>query len=206
MTDAPRLAIAAARQLFAIFTLPRHVRKFYLRALATALRTRDGFSLRSVTYPRELSELLKLARGRRHVVEIGTGTAWSAIALALADEGREVVKYDPYPMRARERYLNLIGDAGVRIQLRGEPGERGPQEDILVDFLFIDSGHKREETIATFRVWEPAVAPNGIVVFHDYNSRTWPEVTEAITELGLEGEPRGFLFVWRKRAVGPPGS
>jgi hypothetical protein len=34
--------------------------------------------------------LLSAARGRRRVVELGTGTAWTAISLALADQRRGV--------------------------------------------------------------------------------------------------------------------
>jgi hypothetical protein len=35
------------------------------------------------------------------------------------------------------------------------------------------------------------------VVFHDWENPRFPGPTEAIRELGLEGEADGDLFVWR---------
>ena len=46
-------------------------------------------------------------------------------------------------------------------------------------------------------VWRPALAPDAIVAFHDYDHPDFPGVREAIEELGLDGEARGGLFVWR---------
>ena len=173
-----------------------------MRALATAIRSGDAWSLRSATYPGELVDLLDLASGRHRVVELGTGTAWTAIALALADERRQVVSYDPYPPPGRERYLNLVAaDVRARIELEDEPGEDGPPAGLTPDFLFVDDGHEPRQVIANFAAWQPALEPSGVVVFHDYENPAWPGVSEAISELGLEGESIGFLFVWRK----PPG-
>ena len=44
------------------------------------------------------------------------------------------------------------------------------------------------------------IVERSIAAFHDFNRPAWPGVTEAIAELGLQGEPRGFLFIWRKPA------
>jgi predicted O-methyltransferase YrrM len=144
-------------------------------------------------------QLIDLARGRRSVVELGTGTAWTTIALALADGGRRVVSYDPEAHAQRERYLALI-DAGTRarIELRRQLGQEARPTPGTVDFLFIDCAHDRVSTADSFRVWEPAIVPGGVVAFHDYDHPEFPGVREAVDELELRGDSSGGLFVWRK--------
>jgi hypothetical protein len=197
------------RELVALRGLPRPVGRFYVRALLHALVTRDWFSRRAHARPRELRALLAAAEGAGNVVEIGTGTAWTAIALALAEQHRRVVTYDPLVFRQRARYLATVSrDVQARIELREGPGEDGPREPIEVGLVFIDTGrHEREPTAAAFRAWEPSVVPGGAVAFHDYGDR-WPAVREAVAELGLEGTTVGVLFVWRKpsRAGQPPAT
>jgi hypothetical protein len=84
------------------------------------------------------------------------------------------------------------------VHLHDRPGGRGPADPPPVDAVFIDSSHELEETVATFRTWEPAVVPGGIIAFHDWEDAAYPGVTDAVRELGLLGEARGHLFVWRK--------
>ena len=170
---------------------------FYFRARRTAARTGDEWSLGSATKPESLALLLRLAGGRRSVVEIGTGTAWTTAALALADPRRRVISYDPIVRPERERYLDLSGARG-RIELREAGGEGGPAPgDPPPDFVFVDGSHERELTIATFEAWRGALAPGGAIAFHDYGNELYPGVTEAIRELGLEGDVERDVFVWR---------
>jgi hypothetical protein len=68
--------------------LPPAVAWFLWRALFVAVTTGDTFSLRSAAAPGQLAILLRLARGRRRVVELGTATGWTAAAFALADPAR----------------------------------------------------------------------------------------------------------------------
>ena len=188
-----RIMLAEAR------VLPVRVAVFRARARRLALRQADEFTLASATSAREVGELLGLARGARHVVELGTGTAWTAIALALADRRRQVVTYDVVPRAERTRYLGLAGrSARGRIALVDRPAAAGPLPGAPApDFVFLDSSHERAETIETFEVWRAALAPRGAVAFHDYADPRYPGVTEAIRELGLDGEERGHLFLWR---------
>jgi hypothetical protein len=66
--------------------------------------------------------------------------------------------------------------------------------------LFIDSVHEREPTLAEFAAWRPRLDPGALVVFHDYGHPRFPGVQEAVAELGLEGDVRGGMFVWRPAA------
>jgi predicted O-methyltransferase YrrM len=190
---------ANARLLLSLRALPWRVARFYWRARRHAQRTADRFSLASAARPQELAQLLALADRREAVVELGTGTAWSAIALALGDRARRVVSYDPSVRAEREAYLDLAGPhARERIELRAEPDTRGPQlGDPAAELLFIDSEHEREPVLAAFRAWRHALAPGAVVVFHDYGHPDYPGVRLAVTDLGLDGHEVDGVFVWR---------
>jgi predicted O-methyltransferase YrrM len=190
---------AELRVVLSLRALPAPVRGFWWRARWHARRSGDEFSLSSAARPSELAQLLALASGRAAVVELGTGTAWTAIALALDDHARRVISYDPCVRSEREAYLDLAG-AGVRgrVVLREEPDSLGPRpEDPPVQLLFIDSSHERESVLTAFRAWRPALAQDAVVVFHDYGHADYPGVRDAISELGLSGKERGGLFFWR---------
>jgi len=176
----------------ALLRLPPRVAIFYSRARRLAARSGDDWSLQSATKPESLRELLRVARGQRRVAEIGTGTAWTTAALALADRRRRISSFDPVVRPERDRYLELAAAARDRIELLALPGESGPREP--VDMLFIDGSHERDRTIETFRVWRPAVT--GLVAFHDYGNPAYPGVSEAIAALRLEGRVIRDLFVW----------
>ncbi len=195
--------LANVRLLLSLRVLPWRIARFYWRARRRALRSGDHFSLASAARPGELRELITLARGRREVVELGTGTAWSAIALACADPRRRIISYDPSVRAERERYLDLAGArVRERIELRAEPDSKGPRSgDQPVQLLFIDSEHERNPVLAAFAAWRDALAPGAVVVFHDYGHPDYPGVREAVQELGLDGSERGGLFVWRVPAL-----
>jgi predicted O-methyltransferase YrrM len=180
--------------------LPTRVALFVWRARRHAGRTRDEFSLASAARPAELAELLALARDRTAIVELGTGTGWSAIALALDDPERRVISYDPCVRPEREAYLEIAGPSvRSRIDLRAEPDSNGPHEDEQsVQMLFIDSAHEYESVMSAFNAWREALAPGAVVVFHDYGHPDYPGVREAVVELGLSGSESGGLFVWRR--------
>jgi predicted O-methyltransferase YrrM len=179
--------------------MPWRVAAFYVRAFWTALRTRDGYTGVIATRPSDAEHLLALARGRLAVAELGTGTAWTTIALALADPRRRVVSYDPEAHPQRDRYLALVDDGTrARIDLRAGLGQDARPEPGSVDFLFVDCAHDRVSTRDSFRAWKPAIVPGGVVAFHDYDHPEFPGVRDAVEELQLRGEVRGGVFVWRK--------
>jgi predicted O-methyltransferase YrrM len=189
----------ALRLLLALRALSARVAVFWWRARRHALRAEDRFSLSSAARPAELAELLSCARGRTAVVELGTGTAWSAVALALEDPARRVISCDPCVRPEREAYIALAGPrVRERLDLRAEPDTVGPRHgDPPVQLLFIDSLHEREPVLAAFRAWRDALAPDAIVVFHDHGHPDYPGVRQAVVELELSGREIGGLFVWR---------
>lgn len=196
---APVRAAELVRRNRVLLALPPRVALFYSRARRLAARTGDEWSLGSATKPESLGRLLAVAHGRRRVVEIGTGTAWTTIALALADRDRRVLSFDPIVRPERERYLDLAGRARARVDIVDGPGEAGlGNRPGPVDLVFVDGSHERERTIETFRVWSETVEPGGAIAFHDYGNDEYPGVTEAIRELGLEGRVERDLFVWRR--------
>jgi predicted O-methyltransferase YrrM len=182
-----------------LLRLPPRVALFYSRARRLAAREGDEWSLRSATRPESLARILRLARGRKRVVEIGTGTAWTTAALLIADRQRHVLSFDPRVWPQRDRYLQLARPgATARLELVEGGGEQGPGErPWRADMLFVDGSHERDLTIATFEAWRGALAEGAVVAFHDYENPDYPGVTEAIRALGLHGEADGDVFVWR---------
>lgn len=192
---ARRLALQAR----SLALLPRPVAGFWLRAMRRAQAEHDTWSIDVACRPAELRVLLDTLAPARRVAEIGTAAAWTTCCLALAQPGREVHSWDVEEHPERERYLALLAPADrARVHLHARPGGLGPADPPPVDAVFIDSSHEYDETVATFRTWEPAVAPGGIVAFHDWRDDAYPGVTQAVSDLGLEGEGRGHLYVWRK--------
>lgn len=190
-----RFVTALWAEVTAFARLPRRVQWFYARALATGVVTRDRFALIASARPRELHALVEAAGAAKRVVELGTGTAWTAIALALADANRTVTSYDPWQFEQRQRYLAMIPEgARRRIDLRQARGEESPSGP-PVDLLFIDIGdHAQALTVDAYNAWRPFLRPGGVVAFHDYGD-AWPGVRAAVEELGLTGAVSGVLFV-----------
>jgi predicted O-methyltransferase YrrM len=190
-----RRAAALVRQALTLPLLGPRVAPFYVRALLTALREGDQWALDVATRPRELAAILRTARGRRPVVEVGTGPGWTAIALALDDPAREVVSLDVVAHPQPRRYLRLVAPAvRARVALRDRTG--ACTGDLRPGLVFIDSSHERDETVTTFREWAPRLAPGGAVAFHDFGDPAYPGVQEAVRDLGLRGRARHSLFVW----------
>jgi len=196
-----RGALREIKRTAQLRVLPPRAAAFQWRARRLARRLDDQFTLTSATRPADLATLLALAAGRRRVAELGTATGWTAISLALADPRLEVLTYDPFDRPERLRYLDLV-DPSVcaRIQFFAARGVVGPPDKEPVDLLYVDSSHRREDTIAEVRAWRSALAPAGLIVFDDYVHPHFPGVREAIEALGLEGRQQGTLFV---HEIGP---
>ncbi len=198
----PRVPETLARYA-QVRVLPPRVASFQLRALKLARKLGDDFAWKSATRPADVKEILRLAAGRRHVAELGTATGWTAASLVMADPLRHVATFDPVVQEHRDEYLALLPDeARERIRLIQVPGAEGPGYlEHPVEFLFIDSTHEREGTVAEVRAWQPHLARDALIVLHDYGNPAFPGVAEAVEDLGLEGDVREGCFVTR---AGPP--
>lgn len=186
-----------ARRLAEVRRLPPRVAVFHARALLLAARLGDDFTLRSVTQPADVRTLLGLARGRERIVELGTAAGWTAGALALT--GARVLSLDPVVVPQRARYLALLPRATrERITCVQAPGVEGvAHAGGPVDLLFVDSTHERAATVAEVQAWRPALAPDALIVLHDFANPAFPGVTEAVCDLGLDGDVRGGMLVAR---------
>ena len=191
--------VAMTSSARALRLLPRPAARFYVRASLLALRLDHRWNFGSTLPPRELAALVELARGRRSVVELGTGTGWTSLVLALAEPGCFVRTYDPQVKPHRDAYASLAGQqARSRVQFFTARGEEAAPPEKPVDLLFVDSDHSREAVRASFELWAPRVAAGGHIAFDDYANDAYPGVREAVTELGLEGRTAGRLFIWRR--------
>src|SRR5262245_36728349 len=195
-----RRALVVLDRLRHLAGLPPSVAWFQARAVVSAARSGDTFALQAASQPADVRALLRLAGGRRTVVELGTATGWTTASLALSDRARTVTSYDPVVVPGRERYEALIPrEARARMTFVQDTGEAGATrwDGPPVEVLFIDSAHTREDTVAEFLAWRPRLAPGGLVVFHDFGNPAFPGVAEAVAELGLEGEVVGGAYASR---------
>ena len=198
MLERARKLRREVRLLAELRILPPRVALFQWRAWRLASRVEDGFSPVSRTDPQKLAALLSAARGRRRVVELGTGTAWTAISLVLADPGRLVLSYDPIERPERDRYLRLVSPrTRRRLTFVGASGDEGPQDSEMVELLYIDSSHARDDTIREVEAWSPVLGEGSLMVFDDFTHTAYPGVEEAVRHLELVGEQQRGLFVHR---------
>jgi predicted O-methyltransferase YrrM len=178
--------------------LPPRVARFQWRAWRLAEKLDDEFGRASATRPEKLGRLLRLAKGRTRVVELGTAMGWTAISLALADSDRHVVTYDPFQRPEVTSYLELVpAPARARVRLVAAPGDMGPGDERPVDLLYIDSLHDRAGTIREIEAWRPVLGAGAMVVLDDYTHPEFPGVREATEELNLSGLVQAGLFVHR---------
>jgi len=187
-----------ARRAVGLAGLPPSIVAFQLRAMRLAVRRDDAFALSAATRPADLGALLRLARGRRFVVELGTATAWTAVSLALADRLRRVWSFDPVVQAHRDAYVALAGPAvSERVSFFARPGVEGAAlvED-PVELLFVDSTHERDDTLAEWEAWRPRLARGAVVVFHDYGNPAFPGVEQAVRALRLDGTDHAGMYVW----------
>jgi predicted O-methyltransferase YrrM len=195
---AKRRALVVLDRLLHLGGLPLPVALFQARAVVRAARSGDAFALQAASRPPDVRALLRLATGRRTLVELGTATGWTTASFVLADPARTVTSYDPVVQPGRARYAALVGPkARARMTFVQDTGEAGAAtwDGPPVDLLFIDSTHTREDTLGEFHAWRPNLAPGGLVVFHDYGNPEFPGVAEAVEELGLPGDVVGGSYV-----------
>lgn len=71
----------------------------------------------------------------------------------------------------------VLGDS--RVVARWWKERDGP----YFDFAFIDDGHLAAEIKGDIEGWLPLVKPGGIIAFHDYGRKAWPDVRFMVDQL-----------------------
>ena len=163
------------------------------RAVAGAAR-RDVFSLDSALRPAKLAVLLEAAAGRRTVVELGTGTAWATIALAIADpraHDRELGSGRARAARAATWTSPARTCAGGSRSSKGW-GRTGPAPSPASTCSSSTARTSASRRSPRSRPGAPSLAPGALVVFDDYGHPDYPGVAEAVAELGAAGEARAL--------------
>lgn len=138
--------------------------------------------------------LMKLVRELRPVscLEVGTGfgisAAYLAAGLELNGAGRLVsVELDPKRSAVARESLEQLGLGRIELEAGEEALERALEVAAPLDFAFIDSDHREDETLATLEAIEPRLEPGATVILDDVG-RSWAGVGGAWRRLA--GDPR----------------
>jgi predicted O-methyltransferase YrrM len=119
---------------------------------------------------RECQILAELARGK-NVLEIGTCTAVSTLALNQTAASLTTVDIDPW---VHENVFPALRERGIRCCEDVVPGP--------YDMVFIDGCHKGPAVVADYHRIVPLVKRGALITFHDMQL---PGVAAAIRELDL---------------------
>lgn len=141
---------------------------------------RDGASITDGLgiSPAEIYFLECLARARpaKKIFVIGNAYGWSTLALALANEGAEVVAIDAgfdentiEGLDATNRIARRLG-LNVRAVKAVSPQDVGKVVESMlgqIDLAFIDGFHTSEQIVKDWRAVRPFLRSDSIALFHD---------------------------------------
>ena len=151
----------------------------------------------------DLLALYGLARHAhaKNIVEIGVRNGGSTVALYLAlieNNGNRMTSIDIVPKCAKvleghERWHFVNGNSSDP-ELPEKAGIK------YIDFLYLDSSHKREQTEKELKIWMPLVTLGGYAVFHDTKGPKGKGVREPLMEFyKREGkEWQWYEHAWHK--------
>jgi hypothetical protein len=129
-------------------------------------------------------------------VNVGAGTGTSSMAVLelrpdLTQTFYTVDFRESGPLGSLQGERNEFDVAGMKHpnQILGDSFEVSRRwSHGLIDYLFIDANHTRDFIIRDINGWIKYLRPKaGVLLFHDYGSKNWPEVKEVVDE--LLGEP-----------------
>jgi len=146
-------------------------------------------TLKEVTALKELASSFSNETDPPVFVNIGAGAGTSSLAMAEANPSADIYSVDnspggPYGGLEGER--NAFHNAGfypIPTQILGDSREVAKDWHTEIDLIFIDDGHLEHEIRADITSWMFHVKHGGIIVFHDYGKKCWPDVKKVVDEL-----------------------
>lgn len=180
---------------------------------------------------RRLAALASWVPRNQSIVEVGSHTGLSTCWLAAgsrAGNGAHIIAVDPWPPPRPNSQDDPweLGPEGVLDRFRSNIAgttQEVPREDYgdlvtavrirseelaacwvkPIGLLFVDAIHEEAAVKADYVAWEPHVAPDGIVAFHDYGD-SYPGCKRGIEWIALTGKWEslgvvGSLWVARRR-------
>jgi predicted O-methyltransferase YrrM len=154
------------------------------------------------TTPAEQDCLVRHARGRRHLVEIGVWHGVNTVRLraVMAPDG-VLTAVDPFPagrlgFSVQERIArHQVGRvANGRVSWLKTTGDRAADGHEPVDFVFIDGDHTEQAVLADSLAWNGLVRDGGVVAIHDSRSTSDRSIEDAgsvkVTNAVILKDPR----------------
>lgn len=143
-----------------------------MRFVINAARERSDISDHLATLYAEAVE-----SSPRLMVELGVGPGRSTQVLIRAAErvGARLVSVDIEDRSsvARSSVWTFVQADDVQLGENWPSWAHKAGISPTIDFLFIDTSHLYEHTLAEIQVWFPHLAPRATVVFHDTNMARW---------------------------------
>ena len=130
------------------------------------------------------------------IVEVGSfkGLGTCYLGLGSKSAGREkVYAVDSFAEAGMsdsatyfDDFMANVKKAGLSMQVRPVPKtsvEAAKEWDKEIRLLFLDGEHTYDAVKTDFTLWSKHVVPNGIIAFHDAQSKDHPEVGKFVGEL-----------------------
>jgi predicted O-methyltransferase YrrM len=128
------------------------------------------------------------------VVNIGAGAGTSSLVMAESRPDARIFTVDISPggwMGGMENEKNAFRDAGIENRLptqilsdSQEAGQSWTGEKI--DMLIIDADHSYSGCKGDYEAWQKHLRSGGVILFHDYDRKEWPDVRVAVDEAMVE--------------------
>ncbi len=143
-----------------------------------------------------LLETLAAVHHPKRILVIGNSFGWSALALALANPGAQVVAmdagFDQNALAGIDLTNAMAAEAGLKLRaikaVSPDDMARVAREfDGPIDFAFIDGNHTNEQILEDWRAVHSVAAPDAAFLFHDVHAWNLHEGLERVrAESGLE--------------------
>ena len=138
---------------------------------------------------KEAELLADMARGK-DVIEIGTGTGFSAFAMSTTAHTVTTLDIDPF---VHEHVFPKLEARGIFCAHALPPLGWGcpscaHRQREGYGFAFIDGHHTADDVVRDYRRVLPFLAPGSMVAFHDLHNRS---MKRGLTDIGIEPEELG---------------